>query len=51
MMQQEREHCQKVFIDNRANFTFCSPRRKNLYGVYKSRGKKSNSAYEEDGDL
>ena len=33
------KHCQKVFLSNRANAVFCSPRCKNQYNVYKSRGK------------
>lgn len=33
------KHCSKVFISTRANAVFCSPRCKNQYNVYKSRGK------------
>jgi len=33
------KHCQKVFLSSRSNSAFCSPRCKNQYNVYKSRGK------------
>ena len=33
------KHCQKVFLGSRSNAAFCSPRCKNQYNVYKSRGK------------
>lgn len=33
------KHCQKVFLDSRSNAAFCSPRCKNQYNVYESRGK------------
>ena len=33
------KHCQKVFLGNRSNAAFCSPRCKNQYNVYKSPGK------------
>ena len=33
------KHCQKVFLGSRSNATFCSPRCKNQYNVYKSRDK------------
>lgn len=36
------KHCQKVFLSSRSNSAFCSPRCKNQYNVYKSRGKKSS---------
>ena len=36
------KHCQKVFLSSRSNAAFCSPRCKNQYNVYKSRGKNSN---------
>ena len=35
------KHCQKVFLSSRSNSAFCSPRCKNQYNVYKSRGKKT----------
>jgi hypothetical protein len=34
------KHCQKAFIAGHPNAVFCSPRCKNQYNVYKSRGKK-----------
>lgn len=34
------KHCTKVFAANHPNAAFCSPRCKNQYNVYKSRGKK-----------
>jgi len=34
------KHCQKVFMAGHPNAAFCSPRCKNQYNVYKSRGKK-----------
>lgn len=37
------KHCQKVFIGNRINATFCSARCKNQYNVYKSRRKAQNT--------
>ncbi len=36
------KHCQKVFLSSRSNSAFCSPRCKNQYNVYKSRGKKTS---------
>lgn len=33
------KHCQKAFIASRPGAVFCSPRCKNQYNVYKSRGK------------
>ena len=36
------KHCQKVFLGSRSNAAFCSPRCKNQYNVYKSRGKNNN---------
>ena len=33
------KHCHKVFLGNRSNAAFCSPRCKNQYNVYKSREK------------
>ena len=33
------KHCQKGFLGSRSNAAFCSPRCKNQYNVYKSRGK------------
>ena len=30
------KHCQKVFLGGRSNATFCSPRCKNQYNVYKN---------------
>lgn len=33
------KHCQKVFLGSRSNAAFCSPRCKNQYNVYKSRGR------------
>lgn len=35
------KHCTKVFAAQHPNAAFCSPRCKNQYNVYKSRGKKS----------
>ena len=40
--QDELTHCQKVFLSSRSNSAFCSPRCKNQYNVYKSRGKKTS---------
>ena len=34
------KHCQKAFVAGHPNAAFCSPRCKNQYNVYKSRGKK-----------
>jgi hypothetical protein len=34
------KHCDKAFVAERPNAVFCSPRCKNQYNVYKSRGKK-----------
>ena len=36
------KHCQKVFLSSRSNSAFCSPRCKNQYNVYQSRGKKTS---------
>ena len=35
------KHCMKVFAAGHPNAAFCSPRCKNRYNVYKSRGKKT----------
>ena len=42
------KHCQKVFLGSRANSAFCSPRCKNQYNVYKSRGKNKGQDGEND---
>ena len=42
------KHCQKVFLSNRSNSAFCSPRCKNQYNVYKSRGKNKGQEGEEN---
>ena len=44
------KHCQKAFLSNRPNAVFCSPRCKNQYNVYKSRGKNNSSADNKDGE-
>ncbi len=36
------KHCGKVFVASRPDNVFCSPRCKNQYNVYKSRGKKED---------
>jgi hypothetical protein len=38
------KHCQKAFAAGHPNAAFCSPRCKNQYNVYKSRGKKETPA-------
>ena len=42
------KHCQKVFLSSRSNSAFCSPRCKNQYNVYKSRGKNKGQDGEEN---
>ena len=42
------KHCQKVFLSSRSNSAFCSPRCKNQYNVYKSRGKNKGQDGEND---
>ena len=42
------KHCQKVFLSSRSNSAFCSPRCKNQYNVYKSRGKNKGQEGEEN---
>ena len=42
------KHCQKVFLSSRSNSAFCSPRCKNQYNVYKSRGKNKGKDGEEN---
>lgn len=37
------KHCQRVFMSNRSNVEFCSPRCKNQYNAYKSRCKSEES--------
>ena len=42
------KHCQKVFLGSRSNAAFCSPRCKNQYNVYKSRGKNRTDGGDEE---
>ena len=42
------KHCQKVFLGNRSNAAFCSPRCKNQYNVYKSREKNRTDGGDEE---
>lgn len=42
------KHCQKVFLGSRSNAAFCSPRCKNQYNVYKSRGKNRTDRGDEE---
>ena len=42
------KHCQKVFLGSRSNAAFCSPRCKNQYNVYKSRGKHRTDGGDEE---
>ena len=42
------KHCHKVFLGSRSNAAFCSPRCKNQYNVYKSRGKNRTDGGDEE---
>ena len=42
------KHCQKVFLGSQSNAAFCSPRCKNQYNVYKSRGKNRTDGGDEE---
>ena len=42
------KHYQKVFLGSRSNAAFCSPRCKNQYNVYKSRGKNRTDGGDEE---